>query len=797
MEKVSREAGVLTASVEALGGAESRSEAPGVSGELLVGAAACLLLALLVCLSLYGQRPPAAAPAGAPPTEFSSGRAMRHLEVIAREPHPLGSAGHAAVRDYIVGELGAAGLRPEVQRTTAVDTGEAGHFRAAAVQNIIATLPGTDSSKAVMLVGHYDSVPNGPGASDDGAGVVTLLETLRALRAGPPLKNDIVFLFTDGEEAGLLGAYAFVAEHPLAKDVGLVLNFEARGNGGPSIMFETSEGNGRMIKEFARAAPRPVSHSLAYEIYKLLPNDTDFTIFRKAGMAGLNFAYIGGLTHYHVRLDSLDNIDERSLQHHGSYALALARHFGGLRLDAAREPDAVYFDILGLSLVRYPGAWALPLAVVVAALFVGLLVAGFRRGRLRVSGLLAGALTLLLSLIAAPLLVTLVWSLIRSWREVPGVRPQGEAYGNDLYLLGFVACTVAITASCYALFIRKVSAENLAAGALVWWVLLMLATTLFLPGASYLPTWPLLFNLPAFAYMVASRDRRPNSPVLLLLLFAGAAAGCVLWVPVIYQTFAGLTLNSIGVVMAMLVLLLGLLSPQLRLLVRPKRWPLPTASALAAVALLAFALFAVRYDERHPRLDTILYGLNADTGSAVWASSDQKPDAWTRQFLREGSEKKALTEVFSKGSVRTFLRSPAPAESLATPQLALAGEERSGDVRTLRVRVTSPRQAPVVTVFLDSTADVLGASVNGKRLAMRRDAAPTGGERLWDLRYYGLPPEGVELLLELRSNEPVRLRVVDQSYGLPGQQWQVRPAGFIAAPLPYNDSTFVSKSFVF
>ncbi|MET0624409.1 MAG: M28 family metallopeptidase, partial [Pyrinomonadaceae bacterium] len=787
---------VLTAPAETRGGGEPQVEAPAASRELLVGAGMCMLLALLVCLSLYGQRPPAAVLASAPPDEFSSGRAMRHLEAIAQRPHPLGSAGHAAVRDYIVGELEAAGLKPEVQRTTAVDTGEGGHFRAAAVQNIIATLPGTDSSKAVMLVGHYDSVPNGPGASDDGAAVAAMLETLRALRAVSPLKNDVVFLFTDGEEAGLLGAHAFVTEHPLAKDVGLVLNFEARGNSGPSMMFETSAQNGWIIREFARAAPRPVAHSLSYEIYKRLPNDTDLTVFKKAGMAGLNFAYIGGLTSYHVQLDSVDNIDERSLQHHGSYALALARHFGGLRLDATRAPDAVYFDILGLLLVRYAGAWALPLGLAVAACFVGLLVAGLRRGRLRLSGLLWGALALPSSLIAAPLLVTLVWSLIQRWWEVPGVRPQGEAYGSDVYLLGFVACTVAVTATCYALFLRKVSAENLTAGGLVWWALLTGATALFLPGASFLLAWPLLFNLPAFAYMVAYRDWRPNSPVLLLLLFVGAAAGCVLWAPVIYQTFVGLTLNSIGVVMAMLVLLLGLLSPQLRLLSKPNRWALPAASALTAGALLAAAVFVVRYDERRPRLDTLLYGLNADAGSAAWASSDQEPDAWTRQFLRDGSEKKPLTEVFSRGSVRPFLSAQAPVEPLAAPQLALVGDDTNGDVRTLRMIVTSPRRAPVVSVFLDSTADVLGASVNGKRIAVRKDAGADAGDRFWDLRYYSVPQEGVELIMELRSNEPVHLRVVDQSYGLPGQLGQPRPPGFIPAPRPYNDSTFVSKSFV-
>ena len=154
------------------------------------------------------------------------------------------------------------------------------------------TLNRRGNTKAVILAGHYDSVSSGPGASDDGHSVAMELETLRALRSGPPLRNDIVFLFTDSEEGGLLGAKAFVEHHPLAKQAGLVMNFEARGTSGPAMMFETSEGNGRIVREFAAAAPDPITSSLSYEAYKLLPNDTDLTIFKQAGLPGLGFAYV-------------------------------------------------------------------------------------------------------------------------------------------------------------------------------------------------------------------------------------------------------------------------------------------------------------------------------------------------------------------------------------------------------------------------------------------------------------------------------------------------------------------------
>ena len=149
------------------------------------------------------------------------------------------------MRDHLVGQLRALGLDPQVQTATVArhEPKWRGPAVAATVKNIVARLKGTANTRAVMLAAHYDSVPSGPGASDDGSGTVTLVETARALKAGPPLRNDVIFLITDGEELGLLGAQAFVSEHPWVKDGGLVLNFEARGACGPSLCLRRA---GRM-----------------------------------------------------------------------------------------------------------------------------------------------------------------------------------------------------------------------------------------------------------------------------------------------------------------------------------------------------------------------------------------------------------------------------------------------------------------------------------------------------------------------------------------------------------------------
>jgi len=761
-----------------------------------------LLLACFVSLSVYRLSPPDGLPATAPATEFSSARALRHVESIARNPHPVGSAEHALVRSYILKELEAVGLAPEVQETTAVNRVGGGLIAAGSVSDVMARLKGTGDGSAVMLTAHYDSVPTGPGASDDASSVAALLETARALKAGPPLKNDVIFLFTDGEEVGLLGARAFVEENPAARDVRLALNFEARGNSGAAMMFETSPGNGGLIREFAAASPRPAASSLSYEIYKRMPNDTDLSVFKEAGWGGMNFAFIKGLARYHTQADSIENLDERTLQHQGTYALSLARHFGNLDLGHLKAGDDVYFDVLSLGVIRYPVAWVLPLAALAGLLFVGVLAFGLRRKHLTFSGLTVGFFSILLSAVASAVAVTGVWwltlALNGSYRHIP----QGDTYNSYLYQLSFVALTAAVGAALYALFLKKRGWQNLLAGGLVWWALLMVVSSLFLPGASYLLTWPLLAMLPALVYAFASPARQTLAGKAAVLLAACALPGVVLIAPSVYTLLTALPLSTAGAVMLLPVLLLVLLLPSLGFVAARRRW-LPSVVA-AGVCLLCLVAggFTGGVDKKHPEPSDLFYGLNADTGKAFWGSADS-PDAWTTQFLTARPERGPLAEFFPL-SRRPFLRAQAPSVALDAPQVALLDSSTEGDVRTLRLRITSPRKAPFLSIQTDAETEILGALVNGKKVpAERQAAAPAGRAGGWSLRYYGLPEGGVEVSLQAKSSRPVRLQVVDQTYGLPAAltaSHPERPDYMMPAPFgfsPYSDSTLVGKSFAF
>lgn len=265
---------------------------------------------------------------------------MEHVRLIAREPHPTGSEANQRVRDYLLQELTSLGLAPHVQTAAPINERFGSPYKVARVDNVLARIDGADEGgRALLLAAHYDSVPTGPGANDDAVAVAALLETARALLSQPPDRNDIVLLFTDGEEAGLFGARAFVEEHPWAADVVVAVNFEARGNSGPSALDETSAENARLIRALAEAVPRPVASSAMQEVSRWLPHTNDLRVFKEAGMAGFDLSYFDGAVHYHTALDTPDSVDEGSLQHHGSYALALARHLGNEQSSTTPSPS--------------------------------------------------------------------------------------------------------------------------------------------------------------------------------------------------------------------------------------------------------------------------------------------------------------------------------------------------------------------------------------------------------------------------------------------------------------------------
>jgi hypothetical protein len=768
----------------------------GLSGRnSAVGVTSLILIVLCLFFALHRQNPPDAQSAGAPVDQFASGRAMEHLKIIADKPHHIAAASeHSDVRDYILKALANLGVTPEVQKTSVLDRRRGGPYVAASVQNIIGKMEGTDSRKAILLACHYDSAASSPGASDDGAAVAALLEVIRALKASPQLKNDMLFLFTDGEEIGSLGAKAFMDEHPRAKDVAVTLNFEARGVGGPSIMFETSEGNEWLINAFAEAAPHPVANSLTYNLYKLLGNDTDLTIFKNGGLQGLNFAYIAGHSYYHTARDSQENIDERSLQHHGSYALALARHFGNMSSWPARASNVVYFDIFSAILISYSERLVAPLMALILLLYVGLIILGFRMKRFTAGGLAFGAGGFLLNAISVGVLMIIIRWAIRSVSS----DPTGGDYRIDLYAAGLVSLTVALSGALLAWFGGKTKIENLTAGALLWWVVLMIPVGLLAPGGSYLFTWPLLLMLLALGAIFILKEKMTSAKSIIILTFP-ALSGLILIAPMIRLALAGFGIDPVWVLMILVVFLLSLQHAHLSALIAIKKRLLPVTAAALGICLVGAGILMSGVSSKNPKTDHIFYLLNADTGKAIWGSFYPDTDEWTAQFFSSGAETAAMGDYFARRE-GDFLKGDAPALSLAPPDAVVLDDKKGDGFRQLRLRVSSHRRARALSIYWKRGLKLGALTVDGKRASEENFDAEEGPAGYRRFTYFGLPEEGIELSLEVRSSDPIDLKIEEWTHGLPeapGKPRTSRPGYIIAAPILYSDSTVITKSFTF
>jgi hypothetical protein len=748
------------------------------------------LVVASVCAVREGTPEPVAASAGL--DVFSAERAIVCLNAFATAPHPIGSPEHDRVRDYLVSQLTSLGLSPEVQRATGVTPR---YEVAGTVENIVARLKGTsDATDAVALVAHYDSVPAGPGAGDDGAGVAALLETLRALRAGPALRNDILFVITDGEEDGLLGASAFVAENPAAKDVRVVVNFEARGNAGESQMFETSAGNGGLVRIFAQAAPHPSGSSLTYEIYKHMPNDTDMTVFKKAGAAGLNFAFIGHWEAYHTPLDNPQSLDRGSLQQHGENALMLARRFGNADLTQLEDRDSVYFSIPGNFFAHYSSRFIWPLAIVCGVLLFGVIFyanGAWQTSLLSIFGSFFAHILVLLVL----LLVGLGFEFGVHWLHLHTL-PEGGLDQNTHYILGLFALLLAVDALLYRFFRRRIAPPAFFLGGAAMLFVLVLVTSKWLAGGSYTFVWPLLAGLMATA--IAAFRPGDLSFFSALLLSVLSLPALLLFVPLLKGFYEALGFTSIGAPLLSVTfgLMFLMLFPVLDAALESAGKVLPIAALAAALVLCVVAAKTTRYSAEHPKPTLLSYALDADTGKALWTSSASRVDSWTAQYLGASPTRSKLPDFIPDWYPIDFLQHQAPSIALVSPLAELLENFSDGATRTLHLRVTTPRHARTLHVGI-AQAEVLSASVNGHDLGKPSEARWRQPGH-WGFDYANPPAEGIDLLLSVQAAGPVTVILVDRSSGLPtipGANFPPRPAD--SMPIHTGDQTMVRRSFVF
>jgi hypothetical protein len=757
---------------------------PGYSGK--VGTRrhlfAALIVALVVLVVVFAVTPwdaPRPRSVAAPAGEFSSARAMDMLRVVAAEPRPIGAPRSAAVRDFIFGRLEELALDPHVQTSEVVSAREP--RVAGVVHNVVARLPGRDPSRAVLLVAHYDSVPTAAGAADNGSGVAALLETARALRSGPSPRNDIIFLFTDGEERGLLGSQAFLRDEPWAYAAGVVLNFDSPGSSSPALMYETSPGNGLLIAHYL-AAGRAYGSSLMYEVSRRQPVVSDFRPFVARGIPGMTFGMLDGPAVDHTAYDSVARFSEAGLQHEGDTALALARRLGDADLWQLHAADVVYFDVVGSVAVSYPRAYVTPFLALAVALFVVAVAVAARRRLLTLRGAAWASLGTGATLGASLLVVALVWTMYRTAYEERVWTGTGVVI-SDWYRVGLVLLASAVVLSVYAGLLRRLRAWDLAVVALAWWAAGAVGVSLAFPGASFLLTWPLAFGalgLAGAALVDRPGDGRPAAAVIAL---AGAVPGIALMSSATYLLLMSAGLKQ-GVTVMAVWLVAGLLMLPLAVVLKVVRFWLPGALAVAGVVVLFAVGSTVAFDSEHPKFTSIYYRATAD-GATVWQSVDQVDD-YTRPFLGEYPTRLAPPEYFPQLGSRLTAAAPAPAYGLARPVLRLLSDVTVGDRRTVRVRVRSERGAAVLSLLVHTVVGNLSASVDGHELGGRDTTLLDVSTVRWSFDFYAPPPEGVVVTLDFAAGPRVLLRAVDLTYGLPAGAagaYPTLPAGMLPGRL--------------
>lgn len=501
-----------------------------VTGIVILG-----VLAVAATVAVVRTLPPTPLPHDAPAHRFSAERAALHVEAIAGAPRPTGSTAAAAARGYVLGVLAALGI-------------EAAEHADGDLVNVVARLPGTATSDAVLLTAHLDSTPDSPGAMDDASGVATLLETARMLAVDGPRRNAVLLLFTDHEEGGLLGARAFIARDPWAGTVRVAIGLDAGGVTGPVVLSATSPRNAWLVGQLVDAGVPLVGSSA---VTALASSSTDVgRVFLPAGFTGvaLDLYWDKG------RADGLADLDLASLQDQGDHVLPLVERLATQpSLADQRTEQAVWVGVLRAWTIAYPAPWNLPLGAALVAAFVAVLGLARWRGRATLPSVLGGTAVFAATLVLAAVPAIVLEFVVGRW--VPEVTADWDNRRVDqLPEIGVIVAASVLLALVPAMLpIRRpgrqrTSGPDLMLGGLLLPVAGSMIALVVLPGLGFVV--PLLLVLVAVLGAWLARPRVGGVAAV-----AAAVAVVVLVLPTIvlglFSNFV-LSLAALGALVAIL-----------------------------------------------------------------------------------------------------------------------------------------------------------------------------------------------------------------------------------------------------
>ena len=569
----------------------------------------------LLTIAVWAARPHGVDPPAQTRSDFDDKAAIARLERILGDerPHPVDSEANDALRARLIAEIEALGFKPEIRDRFHCNDVRAGAAICARVRNILfwVTPPGAD---AVMLASHYDSVAAGPGAADDGMGVAVSLETAAILKRAKPARPVLVAI-TDGEEAGLVGAAQFAANDPLAKQVGAVVNLEARGTSGSANMFQTSTPNGHDIAALQAGGATPSANAIATDLYALLPNDTDLTMLLPLGVDAANYAVIGSGSRYHTPLDNLAHLDRASFRHMGASALSAMRGFartGGSEQVKEAEGQVVFADLGKRIFLTLPKAGA------ALALALGLAAAAILYLRARPGQSVRTAL-------APPLALILGTGLaVAATMAIAALRPELFFATAHPLALRIAQAAAALAGASFAVRLLRIeSGAKLAAAGWAWLTAILLALFALVPGLSTLAAWPAIPVIAAAAASFHPAARR----AIPWLLGAAAILYAAIALPVAGGAEDGLFIEFAAPVTALLVFLFLFAMPTGQATAGLRGWLAP---ALCAAILLAAGIAAATvsaFSTDRPRALSIVHQDDGGKGSFLFYANGPVPSA--------------------------------------------------------------------------------------------------------------------------------------------------------------------------
>ena len=725
--------------------------------------------------------------------DFSIENALDHLRIISKKPHYTGSEYHSVVRDYILNELKNMGLETEIQnqvvtRFCCVGTN---------TSNIIGTIKGSSNGKSLVLLTHYDSRHHASfGASDAGSGVVTILEGVRSFLSKNTIPiNDIHLVFTDAEEIGLLGAQAFVKNHSLVDNIGLVLNFEARGSGGPSYMLmETNGKNGVLISEFINAEPGfPAANSLMYSIYKMLPNDTDLTVFREqANINGFNFAFIGDHFDYHTSLDSFERLDRNTLIHQADYIMSMLNHFSKINLsNLDSENDYVYLNFPILKMLHYPYSWIYPLLIFSIIFFLFIIYLGLAINKLSIQGILNGILALTISLFTCLSITIILWKTISYFNPDYADILHGFTYNGYYYITAFIFLNIFCLFSIYYRFFKNSSGLDLTIMPIGFWLIINVLISIYLKGAAYfiIPVNLVLFSI----LLIYFSNFKGNKKMLLWTFFSVPLI--YIFAPQLKMFPVGLGLDNLFITSFFLVLIFVLLLPVFSNFAFKNQ--IKNLTLLIAIVFFALAFLNNDYDVNSKKPNSILYYSDLDSKQSYWLSRNENLDVFTSQFFKKNESIQEASFFSSSSKYGTPHKQSALADFIkfSSSDIQILKDTIVENKRNLQLKISPERKINKIDLTTDDPFVLNSMSVQGVEFEIEKSEFKINPGQF--LTYYlSYEDKDVTIELDFEENLSPSLNLIETSFDLfESEKFNFKPREDYMMPMPFvnTDAIVLSK----